>query len=264
MLKIRHRPDDEEHFIMRSVAGSGANGHSIPPHAHPWHQLIYSTTGVITVCADRGSWVVPPTWAIWVPAEIIHSISFSGQTALRTLYLRPTEWSALPRDSCVIAVSALLRELIVRAVEIGPLDRRNAIHCSLASLIVDSFCEHSVAALDLPMPSDAVLSRVAKYVLDAPGHRAPLSVLAQLSGLGARTLERRFRIETGMPLGHWRRLARMTHALRQLAAGQPIKAVAFNAGYRSPSAFVASFNGIFQQTPAQYFASVRLAVSTLE
>lgn len=255
MSKIRHTTEDEEHFIVRSVAATGSHGDSIPPHAHPWHQLIYSTAGVMTIRADRGSWVVPPTWAIWVPAGVTHSILFSGETALRTLYLRPTEWSALPGSSCVIAVSAFLRELILRAVAIGMLDRRNAIHGSLASLIVDSFREQSVAALDLPMPSDAALSRVAKYILDAPGDRAPLSVLAEYSGLGARTLERRFQIETGMPLGHWRRLARMTQALRQLAAGQPIKSVALDAGYRSPSAFVTSFNDIFKQTPARYFTS---------
>ena len=259
MSKMRHTTEDEQHFIVRTAAATGLHGQSIPTHAHPWHQLIYSTAGVMTVRADRGCWVVPPTWAIWVPAEIAHSISFSGRTTLRTLYLRPGEWSGLEENSGVVAVSALLRELIIRAVEIGMLDRRVPIHGCLASLIVDSFREHSVAALDLPMPADAALARLAKHILDTPGDRAGVSVLAQHAGLGVRTLERRFLAETGMSLGHWRRLARMTHALRQLAAGQAIKSVALDAGYRSASAFVVSFNDLFKQTPAQYFSVMPVA-----
>jgi AraC-like DNA-binding protein len=139
------------------------------------------------------------------------------------------------------------------------LDRRIHMHGCLASLIVDSFREQSVAALDLPMPVDAALARFAKSILGAPGDRAGVSDLARRVGLGVRTLERRFLAETGMPLGHWRRLARMTHALRQLAAGQAIKAVALDAGYRSASAFVASFNDMFKQTPARYFTSTPTA-----
>jgi AraC-like DNA-binding protein len=257
MSKIRHTAEDENHFIVRSVAAIGCNGRSIAPHAHPWHQLIYSTAGVMTVCADPGSWIVPPTWAIWAPAGIAHSISFSGQTVLRTLYLRPQEWSGLPESSCVIAVSPLLRELIVRAVEIGMLDRRDPIHRSLAVLVVDSLCEQSVPAFDLPMPVDAALMKIARHIMDVPGDRAAVAVLAQRFGLVTRTLERRFLAETGMPLGQWRRLARMTHALRHLAAGKAIKIVALDVGYQSASAFVASFNDMFQQTPARYFTSTR-------
>jgi AraC-like DNA-binding protein len=257
MSKIRHTASDEPHFIVRTLAATGMHGHSIAPHAHPWHQLIYSSSGVMTVSADRGSWIVPPTWAIWAPAQIAHAISFSGQCALRTLYLRPDEWNELPIRSGVMAVSPLLRELILRALEIGMLDRRDEIHRCLAMLIVDSFREQAVDALDLPMPTDPVLARVARHILDNPQDR--IAQLAHRVGLAVRTLERRFLADTGMSLGRWLRLARMTHALRRLAAGQAIKGVALDAGYSSTSAFIAAFNEIFQQTPARYFASARNA-----
>jgi AraC-like DNA-binding protein/quercetin dioxygenase-like cupin family protein len=253
--KIRHTAEDEPHFVIRTVAATSRDGDVIPPHTHPWHQLIYSTTGVMTVHADQSTWIVPPTWAIWVPMQTTHSISFSGQTSLRTLYLRPGEWNAVRTYSCVIAVSTLLRELIVRACEIGILDGRLPIHSCIASLIVDSFLEQSVATLNLPMPADATLAKLAQRILDAPCDRRDVSLLAQRVGIGARTLERRFLAETGVSLGHWRRLARMIHALRQLAAGHAIKAVSRDVGYRSASAFVASFNNIFKKTPAQYFTN---------
>ncbi|MGH9889236.1 MAG: helix-turn-helix domain-containing protein [bacterium] len=43
--------------------------------------------------------------------------------------------------------------------------------------------------------------------------------------------------------------------MRQLASGQPVKAVAQDAGYGSPSAFVSAFRSVFGVTPARYFAS---------
>jgi AraC-like DNA-binding protein len=62
----------------------------IAPHGHPWHQLIYSTTGVMTVTAEQGLWVVPPHWAIWAPAGIRHGIQFTGASVFATLCLRPS------------------------------------------------------------------------------------------------------------------------------------------------------------------------------
>ena len=58
-----------------------------------------------------------------------------------------------------------------------------------------------------------------------------------------------------MPIGQWRRKARLMHALRQLAAGRAVKDAALDAGYASPSAFVSAFAGTFHTTPGRYFAS---------
>jgi AraC-like DNA-binding protein len=253
----RQTAADEAHFLMRSLAANGVHGQAIAAHTHSWNQLIFASRGVMTVWTDDGSWVVPPQWAIWAPASVQHGMTFSGATSLRTLYLRPEEWPALPSRSTVICVSDFLRALIIRAVEIGMLDRRDGTHAALALLIVDSLRAHSAVPLNLPLPADATLRTVANDFLREPTGDVSIRQAARYARLGVRTFERRFFEETGMPFGRWQRLARLTEALRQLAAGRSTKDVAEYVGYKSASAFVDAFSQLFGTTPGRYFSDVR-------
>jgi AraC-like DNA-binding protein len=72
--------------------------------------------------------------------------------------------------------------------------------------------------------------------------------------MSRRALERRFRAETGMGPGRWRRQRALLQAVEGLAGGAPIKKVAAESGYATPSAFVAAFRKQFGVTPGRYFA----------
>jgi AraC-like DNA-binding protein len=252
MSRKRHSAADEPFLTIRTMRTVLPDGHKIEPHAHDWHQLIYASAGIMTVSADKGLWVVPPTWAIWAPASVRHAIAFSGACSFATLYLRPSDWNDLPRESGVVAVSPLLRELILRACEIGMLDRRESMEQALAMLLVDAFRARAMPALGLAMPSSASLRPVAEHCANG-AHGEGTPAIARRFGFSVRTLERRFATETGMTFGQWRRHARFLQALRLLAEGRAVKAVARDAGYRSPSAFVAAFSDTFGTTPGRYF-----------
>jgi len=256
MSQKRHTPADEPHFLVRTLAAEFPDGRALAPHAHAWGQLIYSVSGVMSVWTEQGSWVAPPHWAVWAPAGVAHSMRFTGAASLRTLYLRPG-LAGLASNSAVIAVSPLLRELILRAVEIGFLDAREPTHTAMADLIVHELRAHSTPALDLPLPRSALLRRIADHVAKAPDDRSGHATLARRFGVGARTLERSFAAETGLSLGRWRRQARFLHALRRLGAGAPVKQAALDAGYQSPSAFIAAFRAAFDTTPGRYFQAGR-------
>jgi AraC-like DNA-binding protein len=234
------------------MAAEFRDGQAIAQHAHAWGQLIFSASGVMSVWTDQGSWVAPPHWAVWAPAGVAHSMRFTGATSLRTLYLRPG-FAGLSERSAVIAVSPLLRELILRAVELGFLDDREPIHVSMANLIVDELRVQSTPALDLPLPRSALLRRIADHLVQTPDDRSSHTALARRFGASARTIERGFTVETGLSFGRWRRQARFLHALRRLGAGALVKQVALDAGYRSPSAFIAAFHAAHQNTPGRYF-----------
>jgi hypothetical protein len=167
----RQTPADEEHYLIRSLAAVGTAGRSIRRHSHAWHQLIYASRGVMTVWTERGSWIAPPDWAIWAPAGAAHAIRFTGTTDIRTLYLRP-ELRALPERCGVVRVSALLRELTLRTVELGMLDRREPIHTAMAELIIHELCASDTPPLELPMPEDPQLRQLAESPR-TPGTRAP-------------------------------------------------------------------------------------------
>src|SRR2546423_1188458 len=109
----------EINLDIRSHAIDCPPDYIIHPHQHDWHQLIYASRGVMTVNTQSGSWVVPFRQAVWVPARMLHGIEMHGQVAMRTLYLRVGLSEDLPSDCCVVNVSSLLRELILKTIEIG-------------------------------------------------------------------------------------------------------------------------------------------------
>lgn len=73
-----------------------------------------------------------------------------------------------------------------------------------------------------------------------------------MAGASKRTIERIFIAQTGMSFGRWRQQARLLHALRLLAVGESVTAVALEAGYDSTSAFISMFKKAFGTTPSRY------------
>lgn len=253
MSRKRHSAADEPHFLIRTLQAQFRDGQALAALAHDWGQLIYCASGVMTVWTAQGSWVAPQHWAVWAPARVAHAMRFTGAASLRTLYLRPTHWPSLRAQSTVITVSPLMRELILRAVDVGMLDDRDATHVAIAELIVSEMTLQPAPALDLPLPQNPLLRRVAEHIAQAPSDRNGHRALAQRFGIGVRTLERRFLDETGIALGRWRRQARFLQALRTLGAGASVKQAALDAGYQSASAFIAAFRAALNTTPSRYF-----------
>ena len=258
MPRKRQRPVTNDHgedsVDIRSHAIGNSAAYTIPRHSHDWHQLIYASRGVMTVNTSTGSWVVPSRRAVWVPAGIEHEVEMAASVSMRTLYLRTGLAASLPRDCCVVNVSPLLRELILRTIEIGMLNRRVALHKHLIDVILDQFHTLSTMPLKLPMPVDARAVRVAEMVRASPGETKSLDQLARNTGASKRTIERLFQTETEMTFGKWRQQLRMLHALRLLAAGEPVTTAALEVGYDCTSAFIAAFKSAVGITPGRYYA----------
>src|SRR5215471_6170000 len=98
---------------IASVSVDLPHGHLIPEHSHPEDQLLFASTGVMTLRTREGIWVVPPQRAVWIPANTPHSVAISGRVSMRTLYFLPRLVRALPGKCVVMNVSSLLRELIL-------------------------------------------------------------------------------------------------------------------------------------------------------
>jgi len=169
MPKKRHWFFDSYKYQVRSnIVPEYANGHVIKTHSHPWHQLVYASQGVMTVRTPEGAWVVPIHRGVWVPAGTRHSIEMSGAVSLRTLYLVPRLSRALPAEPRVIGISPLLRELILRIVELDSLNLRIPAHAHLAWLLLDHLHVMQSDAVHLPLPRDAHRRHVAEAAVRHP------------------------------------------------------------------------------------------------
>ncbi len=122
----------------------------------------------MTVRTPNGAWVVPIHRGVWVPAGTRHSIEMSGAVSLRTLYLVPRLSHSLPDEPRVIGVSPLLRELILRIVELDSLNLRNPAHAHLVSVLLDQLHVMQSDAVHLPLPRDARAKRIAAMLQQQP------------------------------------------------------------------------------------------------
>lgn len=233
---------------VTSFAHDYASGEMIATHAHDRDQLVYASAGVMTVRTEEGAWVTPPHRAVWIPAGVPHAIAMSGHVAMRTLYFQPALVRGLPRKCCVVAVSNLVRELILHACAHG------ADH-HVSALLTRQLRALPALALELPMPSDARARRVAERLADDPGARTGLVSLCRDAGASRRTIERSFLAETGLSLGRWRQQSRLMHAVQRLGGGASVTEVAFEAGYGAPGAFTVAFHKAFGAAPTAYFAA---------
>ncbi|MBI1199603.1 MAG: helix-turn-helix domain-containing protein [Phenylobacterium sp.] len=254
MSLTRQNARDPDGFPVRGLAVTYPDGHVLDRHTHPWAQLVYASSGAMRVATPAAAWLVPPTRAIWAPGGTPHEIQMRGRVAMRTLYLAPVGDD--PRlDACrAIEVTPLLRELILHIVRIGMLDIENPAHARLEGLLLDLLAAAETAPLELPLPVDPRARALADRLLAEPGSEAAFSDLARGAGASLRTLQRLFLAQTGLSLDAWRGRARMQQAVVSLSAGASVTTAALEAGYSSPSAFIAAFKRAFGVTPARWRA----------
>ena len=197
-----------------------------------------------------------------MPAGIKHEIEMVCAVSVRTLYLRPDLSASFPQHCHVIEVSPLLRELILYTIGIGMLDRSVPAQRRLIGVIVDQLNVVQASSLKLTMPSDPRALRVADTLRERPGDTTSLAHLSKHAGASKRTIERLFQLETEMSFGKWRQQLRLLHALKLLASGESVTAVAFEVGYESTSAFIAAFKTMLGKTPARYYEESSNAIES--
>ncbi len=239
---------------LAAMAKEFADGHRIPRHAHARAQLIFAIRGVMAVRNDQSRYVVPPQRALWMPGGMKHSIDMSGAVSMRTLYVQDKGARGLPQACRVLAVSPLLRELIVRATALPVLYDEKSAQGRIMQMILDEIATLQTLPLDLPMPADKRLLKLCQALIDDPADDRTLEEFATDFNASARTIARLFRSETAMSFGAWRQQLRLLEAVRRMAAGDPVTTVALDLGYASPSAFAAMFRKTLGVPPSRYFA----------
>lgn len=248
-------PDDYQDVPrpVGAMAKDFAAGHVIAAHSHRRAQLVYASSGVMRVRTADGVWVVPPQRALWVPAGTVHEVEMAGPVAMRTLYLARAAARRLPRTCCVVAVTPLLRELILRAVELPLLYDEAGAPGRIMALILDEIRALPVLPLALPAARERRVQRICRHLLADPADARTLEEWGRTVGASARTLARLFVSDTGLTFGGWRQQARLMEALTRLAQGQAVTTVALDLGYESPSAFTSMFRRALGRTPSAYF-----------
>jgi AraC-like DNA-binding protein len=215
-----------------------------------WHQVTFAIRGHLEVITPDARRLVPADRAVWVPAGVAHTMVMRAPCSMRSLFIAAT--AVAPSDRVrTLAVTPLLRELILHATRLGALDEARADQARLAGVIFDQLAAAEDVPLELPWPRDARARRFADRVTRDPSETASIAQLARRSGASLRTLERCFLTETGLAVGAWRRRVRLFHALHRLEAGTAVTEVAHDVGYATASAFGQAFSRQFGRPPSR-------------
>jgi transcriptional regulator GlxA family with amidase domain len=170
--------------------------------------------------------------------------------SMRSIYIAPIATPAAADRVRTIAVTALLRELVLHITRLGALDRRRPEQARLVGVLFDQLAAAPDVPLELRSPADPRARRVADMLTRAPGGDLSIAKLARKAGASLRTIERCFVVETGMSVGEWRRRVRLVHAMRLIQSGSSVTDASIDVGYASPSAFTQAFTRQFGRAPS--------------
>lgn len=222
-------------------------------HTHQREQIVYAHSGLVLVNTQHGTWVVPPSRAVWVPSNLEHGVQAVKASVMSNLFLAPGTVPNLPKTCAVLAVPLVLRELIDFATRIDFLYDEAGRDGRVMQVILDMLNTLHEVPLHLPMPKDTRLRRVTEALVDNPSDPRTQAQWAKSCGASVRTLARLFPEQTGMTFNQWRQQARLMAALGRLADGEAVVSVALDLGYASQSAFIAMFKKALGTTPGKYF-----------
>ena len=221
----------------------------ISSHAHTAHQIAHAISGTMRVSVQNSMWFIPPGHAMWIPAGTGHSIQCVGRVEMRTAYLSEA-YPPVQTSSVVVAVSPLMREILVRLAESDD----SGIKLLLADVLINEIKQGALQPLCLPVPSDRRIARLALHLQSQPADQTTLKTWAKQLGYSERNLIRSIRGETGMTFRELRRLTRIMVSLDRLSAGQSVTQTAFDVGFETPSAFIYAFRHLLGSTPRQFMS----------
>ncbi len=243
----------------------------VMPHRHPWAQVAISTTGVIRLTVDRGTYIAPPSRALWIPPGVEHAVTMVEDADLRTLYFYqprgrcgpgvPRHEEAAWRQCRVLEVSDLLRALVRELPStpddgptLTPDERTRERH--LNALVLGELRRAAAVKLGVDLPHDKRLRHLCEAVLADPTRHETLSAWAQDTGASPRTVARLFRTELASTFTQWRQQVILAKAVSLAAGRMPMGQIAAELGY-SPSAFSAMVRKSVGQPPGRFLGAAR-------
>jgi AraC-like DNA-binding protein len=175
-----------------------------------------------------------------------------GEVSTRSVMIEPGVCSALGSACRVIAVSPLLRNLLVAATALPiayDLQGRDRL---IIELLLVELERAPVIPIAVPFPVSRELARKCHSFLEQPTPHETIDDWAAELALSRRSFTRSFRRQTGMSFAEWRQQACLLVALPRLAAGESVTTLALDLGYDSPAAFATMFKRRLGLSPSHY------------
>jgi AraC-like DNA-binding protein/quercetin dioxygenase-like cupin family protein len=242
----------------RALAGSYLyEGHGLITgwHSHEVHQIEYAMHGLVEVETDSAHYLLPPQQAAWIPAGLEHQAVMNPDVKTVAVMFDPTLFADAGSRARIIAVSPLIREMMVYALK-WPIhrargdDESDNFFRTLARLVSEAL-DHE-APLSLPTSDHPIVSAALAYTKE---HLDTVTAddVSKAVSVSERTLRRLFSDTLDMSWRTYLLHARMMRAMALLtAAAQSVQATSSAVGFENLSSFTRCFTQFCGETPSAY------------
>jgi AraC-like DNA-binding protein len=237
------RPRGTNRFDSRMPGESGW-------HTHRGGQFIIVENGISHLRTEYGAWIIAAPRVGWVPPGVRHASRTSGRGHGFVVLAPPGSSRGLPREVCVLKVSALMRASLECLSHAGHQDA--ARHRLLWRVVASEMRYATPEPFEVTMPSTPRILQAVQRVLKCPTLAEDLERLSRLAGMSRRSFTRHFRRETGLSFARWKRAVIAHHAMERIASGHKVSSVALDVGYDSVSAFIAMFRRKYGAAPRAF------------
>jgi len=244
---------DPRDALSLGIRAFPAGSHE-PLHVHDDEGQLKWPRSHAMVSTPAGIYVLPPQWALWIPAGESHGGIYPEASHEHNVHVFTAACGELPEKSCAVRISDSLERAVLSAMterRVGGIERA-ARDRALLEVLRGEVKSLRVSPVPVVWPVSPQLRLVADALLEEPSSTRSLTDWATLLKLSTSTLNRTFQRETGSTFGEWRKRARLLRALARLAAGRDVASVAEELGYR-PSSFIHMFRQTLGVTPGQYY-----------
>jgi AraC-like DNA-binding protein len=238
-----------------SVTYDGAERLVTGWHFHDVHEIEYACRGIVEVKTQAGHYLLPPHQAAWIPAGLHHQTTLNAGAQTLAVLLEPGLVALAGDRVRIIAVSALLREMMLYSAR-WPISRVESgaeadSYFQTLGYVVGAALDDE-RPLSLPVSADPVVTAATEYTRAHLNH-VTVSDVTHAVGVSERTLRRIFHAHLGLS---WRSYLLRARVLRSMALlAQPdrtVLEVSIAVGFDDVGAFARSFARHCGETPSAY------------
>lgn len=217
--------------------------------------LLHAVKGALHVEAAGVRWVLPSSFAAWVPANTEIKVSFERPVTSCSVLSKPGFVEGVPPKPIAFQMSRLTREMAHHCAGWGQDDihpPEAEIFFKALLLACAGLTETSINVAR-PMHDDIALSKAITFTEENMRCALTSKEVARAAGLSQRSMQRKFSEEIGESWGQLLTRMRMINALELLATqDQKIIQIAEECGYYSLSAFNRCFKEYTGLTPTEF------------
>ncbi len=224
----------------------------VESHSHPWSQLAYSSKGIMHIETNKGTFVIPPEQALWLPPHTEHKHYCRNPVSYRSFHIDP-DWSKLLGNQVKpLTIDTLLKSIILE-VSSWPKDYKETDQTHrLLRVMLDRLAAAPTSQLFMPNNYDKRLVQIVETLNLDPTNKWTIEQWAFQVGASSRTLNRLFNKSYGMGFSMWKQKLKILKSLEMLASDIPLTDIAYNLGYGSTSAFINGFKKQLNCSPKKY------------